>query len=155
MPGVRVLFYFIKYHGGYFVTPGLLCISVPNKIFSYFLYFFADYQKICIFAVQNIRGVAQLASASGLDIRGVAQLASASGLGPEGPVFESQYPDIETETDSPASVSFLYLPDTESIIISVGLIGIAVQIDRIKTNKKDFIYYLNTSNNGVGIVTIF
>ena len=27
-------------------------------------------------------------------IRGVAQLASASGLGPEGPVFESQYPDI-------------------------------------------------------------
>ena len=27
--------------------------------------------------------------------RGVAQLASASGLGPEGPVFESQYPDLE------------------------------------------------------------
>ena len=26
--------------------------------------------------------------------RGVAQLASASGLGPEGPVFESQYPDF-------------------------------------------------------------
>ena len=29
----------------------------------------------------------------GNDNRGVAQLASASGLGPEGPVFESQYPD--------------------------------------------------------------
>ena len=28
--------------------------------------------------------------------RGVAQLASASGLGPEGPVFESQYPDKES-----------------------------------------------------------
>lgn len=27
--------------------------------------------------------------------RGVAQLASASGLGPEGPVFESQYPDFK------------------------------------------------------------
>ena len=27
--------------------------------------------------------------------RGVAQLASASGLGPEGPVFESQYPDLQ------------------------------------------------------------
>ena len=27
------------------------------------------------------------------DNRGVAQLVSASGLGPEGPVFESQYPD--------------------------------------------------------------
>ena len=59
----------------------------------------------------NIRGVAQLASASG-------QLASASGLGPEGPVFESQYPDIETETDLPASVSLLYLPDTESIMLN-------------------------------------
>ena len=57
-----------------------------------------------------------------INIRGVAQLASASGLGPEGPVFESQYPDIETETDFesqypdietetdlPASVSCLYL----------------------------------------------
>ena len=50
------------------------------------------------------------------NIRGVAQLASASGLGPEGPVFESQYPDIETETDLPASVSLLYLSDTESIM---------------------------------------
>ena len=29
--------------------------------------------------------------------RGVAQLASASGLGPEGPVFESQYPDIQAK----------------------------------------------------------
>ena len=44
-----------------------------------------------------------------VNIRGVAQLASASGLGPEGPVFESQYPDIETETDSPASVS-VFIP---------------------------------------------
>ena len=33
--------------------------------------------------------------------RGVAQLASASGLGPEGPVFESQYPDKkQLSTDS-------------------------------------------------------
>ena len=30
-----------------------------------------------------------------VNIRGVAQLASASGLGPEGPVFESQYPDLK------------------------------------------------------------
>ena len=52
------------------------------------------------------------------NIRGVAQLASASGLGPEGPVFESQYPDIETETDLPASVSLLYLSDTESIMLN-------------------------------------
>ena len=33
-----------------------------------------------------------------MGIRGVAQLASASGLGPEGPVFESQYPDKKKET---------------------------------------------------------
>ena len=32
--------------------------------------------------------------------RGVAQLASASGLGPEGPVFESQYPDIKKQRSS-------------------------------------------------------
>ena len=37
-----------------------------------------------IFAVPNKREI---------NNRGVAQLASASGLGPEGPVFESQYPD--------------------------------------------------------------
>ena len=30
--------------------------------------------------------------------RGVAQLVSASGLGPEGPVFESQYPDKKEMT---------------------------------------------------------
>ena len=54
-----------------------------------------------------------------INIRGVAQLASASGLGPEGPVFESQYPDIETETDLPASVSCLYLTTD---IKKVGLV---------------------------------
>ena len=31
-----------------------------------------------------------------MENRGVAQLASASGLGPEGPVFESRYPDNAT-----------------------------------------------------------
>ena len=31
--------------------------------------------------------------------RGVAQLVSASGLGPEGPVFESQYPDKKATID--------------------------------------------------------
>ncbi len=38
--------------------------------------------------------------------RGVAQLASASGLGPEGPVFESQYPDKRQLSDG--SCFFLY-----------------------------------------------
>lgn len=37
----------------------------------------------------------------------------------------------------------------------VGYIGAIVQLDKLKINKKDFIYYLKTTNNGVGIVTIF
>lgn len=37
----------------------------------------------------------------------------------------------------------------------VGYIGAFVQLDKLKANKKDFIYYLKTTNNGVGIVTIF
>ena len=42
--------------------------------------------------------------------RGVAQLASASGLGPEGPVFESQYPDNQARklTDFSGFLFFLY-----------------------------------------------
>ena len=40
---------------------------------------------LSIFAVPNERET---------NNRGVAQLVSASGLGPEGPVFESQYPDL-------------------------------------------------------------
>ena len=42
--------------------------------------------------------------------RGVAQLASASGLGPEGPVFESQYPDrlVKTAGSNSGRLSFWY-----------------------------------------------
>ena len=40
--------------------------------------------------------------------RGVAQLASASGLGPEGPVFESLYPDKKADRN-PVSL-FLFPP---------------------------------------------
>lgn len=37
----------------------------------------------------------------------------------------------------------------------VGCIGSAVQVGKYKTNKKEFIYYLRTSNNGVGIIALF
>ncbi len=37
----------------------------------------------------------------------------------------------------------------------VGLIGMAFNMDKIKMNKKNFIYYLKTTNNGIGIVSIF
>ena len=54
--------------------------KVQNFEKSFALLFFVP-----IFAVPNERET---------NNRGVAQLASASGLGPEGPVFESQYPDL-------------------------------------------------------------
>ena len=59
-----------------------------SEIFPIFLCKYKKEVYICspsIFAVQFERR----------GFRGVAQLASASGLGPEGPVFESQYPDIQ------------------------------------------------------------
>ena len=42
--------------------------------------------------------------------RGVAQLASASGLGPEGPVFESQYPDLQKQLSEIQMVAFFFYP---------------------------------------------
>lgn len=41
------------------------------------------------------------------------------------------------------------------ITACVGYVGMAFQMDKIKTNKKEFIYYLRTTNNGIGIVSIF
>ena len=41
--------------------------------------------------------------------RGVAQLASASGLGPEGPVFESQYPDFKRSYLISGGFFFLFI----------------------------------------------
>ena len=46
--------------------------------------------------------------------RGVAQLASASGLGPEGPVFESQYPDKEAIEISIASFFCIFVSNWKS-----------------------------------------
>ena len=37
----------------------------------------------------------------------------------------------------------------------VGLIGMAIQMDKIKTAKKEFIFYLKTTHNGIGIVSLF
>ena len=42
--------------------------------------------------------------------RGVAQLVSASGLGPEGPVFESQYPDLQEQSNFDCSFFVFILP---------------------------------------------
>lgn len=37
----------------------------------------------------------------------------------------------------------------------VGSSGMAVQLNAMKSSKKEFIYYLKTTNNGVGIVSLF
>lgn len=59
-------------------------------------------------------------------------------------------------SDSDSSLAWgLGLLGAGTIVSSVGLIGLAIQIDKIKINKKNFIYYLKTNNNGVGIVAIF
>ena len=42
----------------------------------------------------------------------MAQLASASGLGPEGPVFESQYPDIQQKPAENQQVFSFYAEGT-------------------------------------------
>ena len=71
----------------------------------------------------------------------------------------------------PTCVAFAYEPDDVRYDISmsvgmtllsagaitscVGLIGSSVQTRKIKTNKREFIFYLKTSNNGVGVVTLF
>lgn len=47
------------------------------------------------------------------------------------------------------------LLSTGTVVGTIGLIGSLVQSDRIKGKKKDFIYYLKTTNNGIGIVTLF
>ena len=54
-----------------------------------------------IFAVPN---------ETGITIRGVAQLVSASGLGPEGPVFESQYPDTNPKQLLEIQVVAFFMP---------------------------------------------
>ena len=59
--------------------------------------------------------------------RGVAQLVSASGLGPEGPVFESQYPDnIKNDYLKSSGRFFCYHPSmqkkgsTEKVLFRVS-----------------------------------
>ena len=42
-----------------------------------------------------------------------------------------------------------------AIIGTIGYCCYIGQISNIKYNKKNFIYYLKTTNNGIGIVTIF
>ena len=55
--------------------------------------------------------------------RGVAQLASASGLGPEGPVFESLYPDKKDDLRVILFLFFsLYLHDSQQSLTFVKTI---------------------------------
>ena len=65
------------------VIPDLIGNLKSKKVQNFFkkvLHFYF----LCLYLQSQMKGNTN---------RGVAQLASASGLGPEGPVFESQYPD--------------------------------------------------------------
>lgn len=71
------------------------------------------------------------------------------------PMFTSSrydYDDPRGERDLYIGLGLL---SAGAIVSCVGYIGIAIQMDKIKVNKKEFIYYLKTTNNGVGIVSIF
>ena len=66
---------------------------------------------------------------------------------------------LSYDYNDPRSDTLLYtglgLLSAGTIVSTIGLCGIAIQMDKIKINKKEFIYYLKTTNNGVGIVSIF
>ena len=52
----------------------------------------------------------------------MAQLASASGLGPEGPVFESQYPDSRGKPKRFSSFLYSFLPPPFSLLPLLGFL---------------------------------
>lgn len=62
------------------------------------------------------------------------------------------YDDPRSDTTFAIGMSIL---SVGTIAGCVGLLGMAVQTNKIKINKKEFIYYLKTTNNGIGIVSIF
>lgn len=71
------------------------------------------------------------------------------------PMFmESSYSIGDPRSDT-AFAWGIGLLSTGAVVGTIGWIGALVQSDRIKGKKKDFIYYLKTSNNGIGIVTLF
>lgn len=62
--------------------------------------------------------------------------------------------DLNPE-DDPAFIAGASMLTVGCAVACVGLIGMAVQVNKIKVNKKEFIYYLKTTHNGIGIVSIF
>ena len=71
------------------------------------------------------------------------------------PIFmESSYAIGDPRSDT-AFAWGIGLLSTGAVVGTIGCIGILVQSDKIRGKKKDFIYYLKTTNNGIGIVTLF
>ncbi len=66
--------------------------------------------------------------------------------------LDYDYDDPRSDTAINWSIGLL---SGGSVMTIIGAIGWSVQIGKYKTNKKDFIYYLKTTNNGIGVVTIF
>ena len=71
------------------------------------------------------------------------------------PIFmESSYSYDDPRSDA-AFAWGIGLLSTGAVVGTIGCIGALIQSDRIRGKKKDFIYYLKTTNNGIGIVTLF
>ena len=68
--------------------------------------------------------------------------------------MESSYAVGDPRSDT-AFAWGIGLLSTGAVVGTIGCIGILVQSDKIRGKKKDFIYYLKTTNNGIGIVTLF
>lgn len=68
------------------------------------------------------------------------------------PIYAYDYDDPRSDTNFAIGMGMLTIG---GITACVGAIGLAVQMDKIKINKKEFIYYLKTTHNGIGIVSIF
>lgn len=71
------------------------------------------------------------------------------------PLFVAESYDYDDPRSDTALGWSVGLFSVGSIAAIVGYYEMSLQLDRIKHNKKEFIYYLKTTNNGMGIVTIF
>lgn len=79
----------------------------------------------------------------------MAQLASASGLGPEGPVFESQYPDSEADDSSRIIRFFCPLPPGTPNLSTIICLGKKPAIYTGKNGTK------NKVGPSLGVKTIY
>ena len=84
-------------------------------------------------------------------IAGGGALVALSGLIPMGMAL---FPKYEANVDKLMGWS-LGILSVGAVVGYIGYIGSKCEDDNMKQNKKDMIYYLKVTNNGVGIITTF